>query len=165
MNDIPTPPTRITSMYADDTSIAVNGVNAEDLERNITQHIAELQSWFSTNDLQLNATKTQIVNYSPRAPEELSVVVDAETVASTPCANFLGISIDGSLNWKEQVRVLVSRLSSFSFVLRTLNSQISVEMALTAYYAYVHSRIAYGILFWGGSSDSERVFLMQKRYI
>lgn len=35
--------------------------------------------------------------------------------------------------------------------------------ALSVYYAYVHSRLRYGIIFWANSSDAYKIFILQKR--
>jgi hypothetical protein len=32
-------------------------------------------------------------------------------------------------------------------------------------HAHVHSIMSYGIMFWGGSANAQRVFLMQKRIV
>jgi hypothetical protein len=33
------------------------------------------------------------------------------------------------------------------------------------YFAYFHSVIIYGIIFWGNSTDADRVFMLQKRIV
>lgn len=43
-----------------------------------------------------------------------------------------------------------------------LSRNIGKAAALTAYHAYVHCRLRYGILFWGGSADISRVLILQK---
>jgi len=40
-----------------------------------------------------------------------------------------------------------------------------MEMLKTVYYAYFHSIISYGIIFWGNSTLSIKIFRLQKRVI
>lgn len=37
--------------------------------------------------------------------------------------------------------------------------------ALSAYYAYAHSRLSYGIIMWGNSTDTPSLFIQQKKLI
>jgi hypothetical protein len=39
------------------------------------------------------------------------------------------------------------------------------EVMKIVYYAYFHSTMSYGIIFWGNSTDSIKIFQMQKRAI
>jgi hypothetical protein len=40
-----------------------------------------------------------------------------------------------------------------------------LESVRTLYYAYFHSFLSYGILFWGNSSNAKLIFKLQKRAI
>jgi hypothetical protein len=42
---------------------------------------------------------------------------------------------------------------------------MSLDMLRSTYFAYVHSIISYGIIFWGISLHSEEIFKVQKRII
>jgi len=75
------------------------------------------------------------------------------------------MELDANLNWKEHVKRVVAKISGFSFVLGTLRNITSMECVLSAYYAYVYSIIKYGIIFWGNSTNSKDVFIIQKRCV
>jgi hypothetical protein len=38
-------------------------------------------------------------------------------------------------------------------------------MLKSIYFAYFHSKMKYGIIFWGNSSDSKKVFTLQKKIV
>ena len=82
----------------------------------------------------------------------------------TPVENttFFGIIIDSQLNWKSHIAELTSKISSFKYALRTISELVSQEAAMSSYYAYVFSRIKYGIQMWGNSTEAHRVFKLQK---
>jgi hypothetical protein len=42
---------------------------------------------------------------------------------------------------------------------------MSLEGLLMTYYAYAHSIMSYGIVFWGNSTNSDQIFKIQKRII
>ena len=55
------------------------------------------------------------------------------------------------------------KLSSACFALRVVAGILSRESVITVYFAYLHSILKYGIIFWGNSPNSKKVFLIQKR--
>lgn len=86
------------------------------------------------------------------------------TVAvETSSVKFLGVCLDPHLDWKEHIRQLTSRMAQFSYALKVISSSVSPEAAMTAYHAYVGSRVRYGIIFWGGSTRVVEVLRAQKR--
>lgn len=78
---------------------------------------------------------------------------------------FLGIVIDHRLDWSVHVDTVSSKLSGYCYALSHIAQLVGVESALTAYHALVESRIRYGIIFWGNSTDSHRVLILQKRLL
>jgi len=81
----------------------------------------------------------------------------------TSCTNFLGLSLDSTLSWKTYIDQLSSKLKCY--VIRSLKSVISTRNLKTIYFSYVHSIIAYGIIFWGNSLHSNNIFKLQNRAI
>jgi hypothetical protein len=57
------------------------------------------------------------------------------------------------------------KLNSACYVVRSLKSIISTKNLRTIYFSYVHSIVAYGIIFWGNSPYSNNIFKLQKRGI
>jgi len=60
---------------------------------------------------------------------------------------------------------LGSKLNSACYVIRLLKTIISTKNLRTTYFAYVHSIITYGIVFWVSSPYSKNIFKLQKRVI
>jgi hypothetical protein len=83
----------------------------------------------------------------------------------TTCTNFLGLTLDSTLSWKTHIDQLSSKLNAACYVIRPLKSVISIKNLRRIYFSYVHSIIAYGIIFWGNSPNSENIFKLQKRAI
>jgi hypothetical protein len=47
--------------------------------------------------------------------------------------------------------------------MRTITSILKTETSKLVYFAYFYSNMSYGIIFWGNSTDSNKVFYIQKR--
>jgi hypothetical protein len=78
---------------------------------------------------------------------------------------FLGLTMDSTLLWKEHIKHIASKLSSGSYAIRILTSIMSLESLLMSYYAYAHSIMSYGIVFWCNSIHSDQIFKIKKKRI
>lgn len=77
----------------------------------------------------------------------------------------LGIDIDKNISWKSHIQNLSSRISRFTYALWELKRSTDTKTATTAYYAYAHSWLSYGIILWGNSTDAPKIFTLQKKCI
>jgi hypothetical protein len=78
---------------------------------------------------------------------------------------FLGININGSMNWGGHVKYIIPKLSSACCVMRSVKPYIPLNTLKTIYYSYFNTVISYSLLFWGNSPQSSRIFIMQKKII
>lgn len=139
--------------YADDTSFYVEHKNLRELDE-ISIHVkGKVETWFSYNFLKLNSEKTQHMIFSTTNRSSINEV------------KLLGIMLDEGLKWYNHVDYLCNKLSSQLYLLRRLRNITSMLVLRTAYYGLVHSNISYGITLWGNSSQSIRVFKLQKQAI
>jgi hypothetical protein len=60
----------------------------------------------------------------------------------------LGIDIDSALSWKNHITNLSGKLNKACYAIRAIKSFMSQESMKMTYYAYVHSLLSYGIIFW-----------------
>jgi hypothetical protein len=49
--------------------------------------------------------------------------------------------------------------------MRTVTLLLKVDALKLVYFACFHSVMSYGVIFWGNSTDSKRVFIIQKKII
>jgi hypothetical protein len=75
------------------------------------------------------------------------------------------LPIDETLSWKFHIEKLVTEMSSACYTVRTVRGLMSQETLKMIYFAYMHSVMEYGIIFWGNSPISMNVFRIQKRII
>ncbi len=60
---------------------------------------------------------------------------------------------------------LNTKLSSLCYAFRIPSNSVSLYTARCVYFANVHSRLRYGIIFWGNTSYSSQTFRLQKRIV
>jgi hypothetical protein len=60
---------------------------------------------------------------------------------------------------------LVPKLSGTCYAVRSLLHISNTKILKSIYFAYVHSVMKYGIIFWGNSSDSKKVFTLQLKIV
>jgi hypothetical protein len=78
---------------------------------------------------------------------------------------FLGLEPDKHVNWKSHIKKILPKLSGACYVIRRLYSSCDINTLRMIYFAYFHSIMEYGIMFWGASSESNRILLQKKRII
>jgi hypothetical protein len=61
--------------------------------------------------------------------------------------------------------VLCSKLNKSLYMLPYLKYSTSSKLWRNMYFAHFHSHIRYGIIFWGNSGESQRVFKLQKKAV
>ncbi|CAK1578681.1 unnamed protein product, partial [Parnassius mnemosyne] len=94
-----------------------------------------------------------------------NVILNGEKLSLVDTTIFLEITLDVKLQWSPHISKLVSRLSSAAYAVKNIRSLTSVETAKLVYFSYFHSIISYGILLWGHTTDTEIIFVLQKRAI
>jgi hypothetical protein len=78
---------------------------------------------------------------------------------------FLGLTIDDTLSWNLHIDGIMKRLTSVCYMIRAVKPYMSFSSLIMIYYSLFHSVLAYGILFWGISSSSLKLFKLQKRVV
>jgi hypothetical protein len=77
----------------------------------------------------------------------------------------LGIIIDSTLSWNDHIVSLILKLNKACYAIRMVKSCMSLDVLRMIYFSYVHSIIAYGIIFWGNSHSRTTIFKIRKRII
>jgi len=69
------------------------------------------------------------------------------------------------MNWKNLVAKILPKLSRACYAVRAMYSFSSLNTFKMIYFAYLHLVINYGIIFWENSSESNKIFLAQKKIV
>jgi hypothetical protein len=151
-------------IFADDTSLLLR----DDGLQSTRDVLEDVMGWFGDNNLILNTTKTGAIRFSlGREPDE-SFTRDLLAEKAIECnvsCRFLGVTLDGKLQWGLHIEQLCSKLSKAIYAIKKTKQICGQETAKNVYFAYFHSIMTYGVLFWGQAADSSRVFILQKRAV
>ena len=64
-----------------------------------------------------------------------------------------------SLTWDNHTEQLISRLNA----IKTVQAMLLGKVLQMLYFSYVHSIISYGIIFWGNTTNSIKIFTKGKK--
>ena len=144
-------------LYADDTTIFSRGSSLGEVAVTSANKISIARRWFEANGLTLNDSKAESLLFTLRRGDG-----DDGDRGST---RFLGVYVDTGLTWHAHGDALSARLSSAAFALRRLSESVSRDALRIAYFALFQSHLIYGLLSWGHSVISKRVFALQRRAV
>jgi hypothetical protein len=127
----------------------------------------KILAWLEEHNLTINYSKTKIIEFRPHQKPPLNIELAMNDIHLEKVSNctLLGLEIDSHLKWKNHVEKIKSKLSRFTYALFELKLNTDQKTAITAYYAYAHSWLSYGIILWGNSTSMNELFLLQKRCI
>jgi hypothetical protein len=69
------------------------------------------------------------------------------------------------MNWKKHVAKILPKLSRACYAVKAMHPFSSLNTLKMIYFAYFHTIIQYGIIFWENSTESKKMFLAQKEVI
>lgn len=138
-----------TVMFVDDTNFINVARNPQELESNTEITLRKAQQWFRANMMRMNTGKTQ----------SLTIVLGDPKIDHL---TFLGIQLQSDMKFSHHNNQLEKSLSRGIFVIRRMKELADQQAAKVAYFSFLHSAFAYGILVWGSMPGSEGVFINKK---
>ena len=140
-------------MYADDTTIYfdLEDFEKDSLEHQINEELKLVNIWLKLNKLTLNATKTKsmVFHRKQKQMEPLHFSIDGKVIENVSSFNFLGITLDEGLTWKNHIDLIKNKISKTIGVFYRLAKIFPEEILVTLYNSLIASHLNYGILAWG----------------
>jgi hypothetical protein len=117
--------------------------------------------------LTLNFNKIKYVQFAARSISinEVRISHHNNFISNNTNTKFLGMVLESSCIWKAHIYQVLTKLSNACYLMRVIKPVMSIETLRIVYYSYFHSLMTYGLVFWGNSSYSLRIFRIQKRII
>jgi len=88
----------------------------------------------------------------------LKIGYNNKFITNSTHTNFLGMTMINTLSWNNHTDSIVKKLSRACNIIRNAKTCMSVSSLRMIYYAFFHSVMSYGIIFWGNSSHSSTIF-------
>ena len=164
MNDLPDSISEKITIYADDTNVVVGADSPRELESKITAVLIQLAKWYSNNQLVINVKKTNIILFNYIQNFE-GVSYEGNYIKFVQSTKILGLYVDSNLKWKTHCEQLCQKLNRSLFALRRLKNMCDFTTLKMIYHAYFDATLKYGIIFWGNSTDSRKIFTIQKKAV
>jgi len=86
-------------------------------------------------------------------------------IAYSSDLKFLGLFIMENLVWLVQIHSLRASLREVYYMIKSLRDIMRTHMWWSTDFVYFHSRLKYGIIFWGRDGEIIKVFRLQKKVI
>lgn len=168
INDIESVVSIFYASYADDLTLVACNDTIENMSNNLKNNLMLACDYFDEKKLVLNQEKTFSMQFHPVGANYTSsplINLRGKSVQQVKEFKLLGIYIDLSLDWKSHVNYVSNKCASICFAIKRLCQVSSLKSVKTFYFSSFESRIRYGIICWGNSISSNRVFILQKRAI
>ena len=156
-------------LFADDSNIFhtfPKGQKEIDMD-DVNEKLKEVQKWCIVNKLTINLKKTNymVIKGQRQSVEIKGVLTLSETVINrVHVASFVGIQIDETLKWKDQVQSIHKCIRRKIGLLFKLRYYVPKHVLMLLYKCFIQSHIFYGIEVWGSTYKSHLncIFLAQK---
>ena len=137
-------------LFADDTNVIVTDKDHDSFKQKINLTLTSLNQWFYINQLVLNITKTNKIKFTPKTTAHVpsDIYYKDNVIDEVKSTVFLGMHTDNHMNWKNHVGQILPKLSAACFLIRKLIHTLNPDVLRTVYFAYFHSVLQYGIIFW-----------------
>ena len=97
--------------------------------------------------------------------ETFQTTYHKKTLIGTNNIKFLGLELDKNISWKNHVQKIIPKLRSACYLVRRMYPCCTLDTLKMIYFAYFHTVMEYGIIFWGISVGNKSIFQHQKRII
>ena len=127
---------------------------------NINEEFAKIDKWLKLNKLTLNVKKSKFMLFYMPDIQISNLHINNIKLECLDSFNFLGITIDKHLTWREHIHLIANKISRIVGVINRLKNYIPQNVLLTIYNTLIIPHLNYGILTWGFNSD--RILKIQK---
>ena len=139
------------------------GLQLQDIMNN---ELTKVDDWMICNKLSLNVSKTKFMIFAKpnKVIPNISLKIRNDVLEQVNVFNFLGITIDSKMSWKQQVNKISAKISKTAGILSRLKHFLPKQILLNIYNALFMPHINYCILAWG-FSPLKRILLLQKKAV
>jgi hypothetical protein len=125
--------------------------NLNDLQTKFNSTLNYMNEWFSVTGLSLNIDETNTVKFSSNHLQNylFQITNQNKTMQAASNIKFLGLELDQHMNWKNHILKILPKMSRACYAVRSMYHFSSLTTLTMVYFAYFHSAMEYGIIFWG----------------
>ena len=154
------------NLFADDTLIYASGRDLGEVRTNLQTAVTGAERWFGGNRLVVNRPKSNTLLVSNRKNStSLDIEFKGQNFKQVDYAKYLGICIDGQMNWNQQISYLSKIVSNKLYILRKLRSVLSKESLEIIYKSCIQPVMDYCDTVWDvcGAAGSRKAQGLQNQ--
>ena len=144
-------------LFADDTFLFTNDRKIDAVKEKASNLFEKNFRWCVANQLSINSEKTNFVLFHAKnkpIPENVDCIhTTFITLNRVKCVQYLGLMIDENLYWYMHVEHVYDYLVKHFGIFNHVKTIISKKIARQLYFAFIHSRIKYGIEVFGDCAN------------
>ena len=168
VNDLPNASNKLkTILFADDTTLSLNGANHQDLTTDINSELIKIKDWTQANRLSLNLKKTYALTITNRRHDTVaqSIVMNDKVVKPVHQTKLLGITLDSNITFEEHIHNIGNKISKSIGIIYKIKSLVPKSVLMNLYYSFVYPYLIYGIEIWGATDlcHIKSLVLLQKK--
>ena len=95
----------------------------------------------------------------------INLQLNKENINYKSEVKFLGVWLNETLKWDHHVQYLTKKLGKVCFAIRIIKNVADLNTVKTLYFSSYQSLLTYGIIFWGNSTKSKEIFILQKKVV
>ena len=154
-------------IYADDTTLmtSLHAAGDNHTEHEINEEINAVQDWLKVNKLSLNASKTKAMLFHTfqRNVVYPRLYIDNTQIEFVKHFNFLGVTLDENLSWREHINVISKKLLKIVGIMNRLKNFLPSFTLKNIYSTLMLPHFYYAIGVWGAKSD--KLAALQKKAV
>ena len=158
-------------LYADDTAIITSNPNLESARYQAKELFTKLYHWCVANKLSINSEKTSFVLFhlknKPIPRNFTCIQTEVMQINRVESVQYLGMLLDEKLYWHEHVDQICASLVKYFGIFNHIKNFVSKRIARQLYFAFIYSRIQYGIETYGTCAKETlaKVQIMQNKLL
>ena len=155
-------------LFADDTNIYYESKSLIEIEKAMNRELDKLYLWLNINRLSLNIEKTNFIIFHPYnkpTKQKINIKINKKAISEKAFIKYLGILIDSTLSWKNQILNISKKISRSLGIMYKLRPFVPLNVLKNVYYSLIYSHIIYAIEVWGSACKTEmdKLLVLQKR--
>ena len=132
--------------FADDTNLLYINKIMNKINKHINHDLSLIVKWLRSNKISLNADKTELVIFSPKRKQitkHLNFRISGQKIEISNRLKYLRIQIDQHLNWNEQIKNIIPKLTRAIVILSKIRHYVPKFSLKTIYYSIFNSHLNY----------------------
>ena len=148
-------------MYADDTTLYsnINSPNENNIirltETKINTELAKINEWLKINKLSLNLKKSKYMFLKKTSTKNINLTlkIDQVVIDRVEYFNFLGLTIDSQMTWKNHTDNISNKCMRAIGTLNRIKHILPTQTRILLYNYLILPHINYCIMAWGYQSN------------